>query len=420
MSATQVLSRLMILGLGLAAVGNAAAQEPRGEPWNCHIIDNSSRGADGVKLGDFDGDGRFDIATGWEQGGVTRVCRHPGPALVKSAWPSVTVGVTPSAEDALFVDLDRDGALDVVSCCEGSDERAAPGTRRIHLHWAPRQLGDYLKAEHWQQSSLALPRRWMFAQPMQVDGRNGVDLIAGSKRQQAEIGWWEVPDDARDVSQYRWHPISPAGWVMSIWPRDMDGDQDLDVVVSDRFGSLRGCRWLENPGVGPEQTKPWQNHFMGPRDDEVLSMALGDLDGDGLEDAVVAVKSMRLWFIRRLDAQGLRWQTHTIAADPTAGNPRAVAIVDVNADGRLDLVYTTWNADQKHGVLWLEFRQSPTDPQWVSHQISGKQAGIKYDRIEMLDLDEDGDLDVLTCEESENEVGLGVIWYENPHVASSP
>ena len=27
------------------------------------------------------------------------------------------------------------------------------------------------------------------------------------------------------------------------------------------------------------------------------------------------------------------------------------------------------------------------------------------------DLDEDGDLDVITCEESSN---LGVIWYENP------
>ena len=33
----------------------------------------------------------------------------------------------------------------------------------------------------------------------------------------------------------------------------------------------------------------------------------------------------------------------------------------------------------------------------------------KFDRLELLDLDEDGDLDVLTCEKRDN---LGVIWYE--------
>ncbi|MBR9803541.1 hypothetical protein GYB59_18430 [bacterium] len=35
----------------------------------------------------------------------------------------------------------------------------------------------------------------------------------------------------------------------------------------------------------------------------------------------------------------------------------------------------------------------------------------KYDRIECIDLDGDGDLDVLTCEERRL---LGVVWYENP------
>ena len=33
--------------------------------------------------------------------------------------------------------------------------------------------------------------------------------------------------------------------------------------------------------------------------------------------------------------------------------------------------------------------------------------------IDVLDLDMDGDLDVMTCEEREN---LGVVWYENPHI----
>ena len=42
-------------------------------PWNRHTIDNTSRGADGVKLGDLNKDGLPDIVTGWEEGGVVRV-----------------------------------------------------------------------------------------------------------------------------------------------------------------------------------------------------------------------------------------------------------------------------------------------------------------------------------------------------------
>ena len=38
-------------------------------PWPMHIIDNTSRGADGVRLLDINNDKRLDIATGWEEGG---------------------------------------------------------------------------------------------------------------------------------------------------------------------------------------------------------------------------------------------------------------------------------------------------------------------------------------------------------------
>lgn len=50
---------------------------------------------------------------------------------------------------------------------------------------------------------------------------------------------------------------------------------------------------------------------------------------------------------------------------------------------------------------------------WEPQEISGPR-GIKYDRIELLDLDADGDLDVLSCEERDQKKGLGVFWYENP------
>ena len=407
--------RLFILPTFLALlicphVANSQDIEAAGPAWRLHIVDGSSHGADGVKLADINGDGRLDIATGWEEGGLTRVYLHPGHDQVKTEWPAVTVGETPGAEDAVFVDLDADGAADVVTCTER-------GTKTVFVHWSPTDRGDLLDPAKWEQAPIPASQdkmQWMFAWPMQLDGKHGIDLIAGGKGPGAQIGWFQAPSNARDLSAYRWRPISDAGWVMSLWQRDMDGDGDLDIVTSDRYGSLRGCRWLENPGPGAAQTKPWENHFMGATDKEVLSMTMADLDGDGFEDALVAVKDYKVLYLRRLDATGRKWETHEISADFNAGNTRAVAVGDLNGDERPDLALTTWLSAGKHGVLWLEYEDSPTDRIWNAHQISGVELGLKYDRIELLDLDGDGDLDLLTCEENEGGEGLGVIWYENP------
>jgi hypothetical protein len=358
------------------------------------------------------GDGLLDIATGWEESGVTRVYLHPGHDRAKSRWPAVTVGETTSVEDAVFADLDADGALDVVSCCEGK-------TRKVFVHWAPKAAEDLLDREAWQQEVIpasvgTMP--WMYAWPMQVDGKNGVDIVAGGKRSGGALGWFEVPKKSRDVAAYRWHEISPVGWLMSIWKRDMDADGDVDLVVSDRYEALKGCRWLENPGPGDAQVQPWKNRFMGARDEEVLSMAMTDLDADGLEDALVAVSDFKLLYLRRLDSSGLEWETHEIDTLASAGNPRAVAVADVNLDGRLDIAMTTWNSDGLHGALWLECLGKPGEASWKFHPISGREKGIKYDRIELVDLDGDGDLDFLSCEEHVGGGGLGVFWYENPAV----
>ena len=61
-------------------------------------------------------------------------------------------------------------------------------------------------------------------------------------------------------------------------------------------------------------------------------------------------------------------------------------------------------------MMWMSNKTSPLEPGWSGHPISGPK-GTKYDLVELIDLDGDGDLDVLTCEEVEN---LGVFWYENP------
>ena len=274
-----------------------------------------------MRLADINGDGLPDIATGWEEGGISRAYVNPGPARSREKWPAVTVGSTshPSVEDAVFVDLDHDGAVDVVSCCEGE-------TRTIYVHWAPKDPSQRMSPAAWRQEPIPATQglmQWMFAYPMQVDGKNGVDLVAGGKGKNAWIGWLQSPANPRDLAAWKWHPISKVGWLMSIIPSDMDSDGDMDIVLTDRRRDLRGCRWLENPGPGDAQSRRWPNHFIGGRDAEVMFMTLADLDKDGLQDALAAAKEAQVLYFRRLDNSGRRWAETRIPFPDNMGTAKA-------------------------------------------------------------------------------------------------
>ena len=383
--------------------------------WKRHVIDASFSGADGVRLADVNNDNLMDITTGWEEGGYTKVYIHPGYNSVQENWPSVIVGKTPSVEDAVFADIDGNGTMDVVSSTEGKN-------KKIYINWTPTGLENYFDASKW--TTQVLPasdglQQWMFAIPAQIDGINGIDLIVGSKNKGAEIGWFRAPENPANLDDWEWYPISPATWVMSLILRDMDNDGDLDIITSDRKpGETNGVRWMENPGTIEDQKQAWDSHFMGSQGLEVMFMDMADLDGDGLEDAIVTqYTTQKIVFMRRLDDSGLHWKPYYIDIPEETGRAKAVKVGDINGDGKLDLVHSTntLNDDSKVGLVWMSFINDPTDSEWVWHELSGP-IGYKFDRIELLDLDGDGDLDVLTCEENygTNSQGLGVIWYENP------
>ncbi len=395
------------LGICVLLTAFSALSARANGPWKRHVIDDGSKGADGTRLQDVNGDGLPDIVTGWEQGGVTRLAIHPGPRSVKHKWPAVIVGRTPDAEDAVLVDLDGDGALDVVSSCEGR-------TRSMFVSWGPVPKDRLLDPAAWQQATLPASTKvmpWMFATPLQIDGKHGVDLFAGGKGDGAQIGWFEAPLISRNLDQWKWHPLRPVGWTMSLIPADMDGDQDLDLVFSDRKQKRSGVYWLENPGPGGLQSSTWKEHAIGGLGREVMFLELADLDHDGFRDVLVAAKPADVLFLRRLDRSGNRFETHTVPFPKESGGAKAVSVGDIDLDGQLDLVVTCENAvAPKQGVAWRAYRGSPVGDNWVTHEISGAD-GIKHDLAPLVDLDGDGDLDVITSEEVR---GLGVIWYENP------
>ena len=392
----------------LALYGAGLAEEV---PWKRHVIDHSSRGADGVRLADVNGDDRIDITTGWEEGGVTRVYLHPGYGRVETAWPAVTVGRTPAVEDAVFCDVDGDGAIDVISSCEGS-------SKAMFVHWAPRQSQRYLFSEAWTTEAIPATVKqtaWMYALPMQIDGRAGVDLAVASKGQNGLVGWLQSPAHPRTLEDWQLHRLYEAGWIMTMASLDVDGDGDLDLVVSDRKGENAGVLWLEHPGKDAVAGN-WSEHRIGAAGREVMFLDVADLDSDGRRDIIAAVKPDEIHWFRPPSVASDPWPVQVIKVNHPAGigSAKAVRVGDIDGNGKVDIVYSCESATPpKCGVVWLSYDETPHEGSWQVTDISGPE-GIKFDLIELFDIDGDGDLDVLTCEERHQGKGIGVFWYQNP------
>jgi arylsulfatase A-like enzyme len=372
-----------------------------GPLWKRHTIDATSRGADGVKLADINGDSRADIATGWEEGGEVRVYLNPGATKVATPWPRVTVGNVPNVEEAIFADLDNEGRLDVVSGTEGK-------SRTVFWH---RCEGDPANPASWRTEAfpaIAGQQRWMQALSANVDGRHGADLLLGSKGPGATVGWLQAPADPNDLSAWRYHPLRQAGWIMSLIQQDLDGDKDEDLIVTDRKGARSGVFWLESPGTAGNQAHAkWPEHSVGALGREVMFADAADLNGDGLTDIAAAAKPADLLlFFRQSNGN---WLEKALSLPPEQiGDAKAVKAADVNGDGLTDLLYSCENAKgEREGIVVLE--QQKLGP-WLMRPLSGPE-GLKFDLMQILDVDGDGDLDVITCEERDQ---LGVVWYENP------
>jgi hypothetical protein len=246
----------------------------------------------------------------------------------------------------------------------------------------------------------------MFALPMQVDG-GGIDLVLGSKGGGATIGWLQSPKNPRDIKAWKYHPWYQAGWIMSLISHDMDDDGDLDVLASDRKSKTPGVLWLENPGAKAMQANPslqWAVHRIGADGKEVMFITIS-------KDNVIhaAVRPNLIYVLKQNSDPKKPWHAQIIDYPlEHFGTAKASRAADLDGDGTLEIAVTCESANgAKSGVLFLKRKGT----KWHAHDIGGPK-GIKYDRIELIDLDSDGDLDLLTCEERDFNA---VLWYENPH-----
>ncbi|MCS7466615.1 VCBS repeat-containing protein [Stieleria sp. ICT_E10.1] len=380
-------SLLLIVVLSQTTAFRVASAQP---PWKRHTIDNTQRGADGVRLADFNGDGLMDVVTGWEESGLVRLYVNPGPRAAKEAWPMATIAKAKSPEDAVPMDLDGDGRMDIVSCHEGKQ-------RQLLVHWNNAPASDSNASELLHDRNWTSERfkqldgvMWMFALPLgKVDSRPA--LVVGAKGPKATITLLLGPaTHPRDLSTWTTIRLRDAGWIMSLRAVDMDRDGDQDIVFSDRKGNRRVAAWLEQP-ANPQQ--PWTEHEIAGKDMEVMFLTA---------TAERCLISTRERMVLDWQRSGAAWTVTKLPNPPGIELGKAIESLP---DGQLVLTANTHaSSDPDRPGIWIR----DVSGNWSAIDPTTR---VKFDRMELIDLDGDGDLDVMTCEERRN---LGIIWYENP------
>lgn len=172
-----------LLCLSLLLIGCASPPNS----WRMHIIDNTSRGADGTKLIDANGDGHLEIVTGWEQGNLAQMYINPGD--LSEHWPYVEVSA-PNVEDALPIDLDGDGSIDLVTTYDGAENRSG-------VLWS---TFDSLSSTwvHNDVSGLA-GIKYEFATLIDMDGDGDLDILTSEEANNSQQGpglgviWYDNP-----------------------------------------------------------------------------------------------------------------------------------------------------------------------------------------------------------------------------------
>lgn len=186
------------------------------------------------------------------------------------------------------------------------------------------------------------------------------------------------------------------GRIADVQVADFNGDGKLDLIVA-AFGwnKIGEIYYLEN------RTKDWKKpefvaHMLDDRHG-AIHVPIADLNGDGKPDFVALFSQEHETIVAFLNdgKGGFDKRTLFKASHPGYGSS-GIQLVDLNGDGKLDILYTNGDVLDKpyllkpyHSVQWLEnkgnltFEHHPLTPMYGVH------------RAVAADLDGDGDLDIV-------------------------
>jgi hypothetical protein len=361
----------------VCAAGLAAwsAGRPDEIPFARHTLDLGAN--ETCAVADINNDGRLDIVSGenW----------YEGPKWRKHKFR--TLHFANNYVDAfsdLPLDVNGDGFPDIVT--------ASWFSRRLFWVENPGKGGGAWKAHEIETGANT---EFAFLVDIDNDGK-AREVLPQFGGKGGQLAWYEV----RDRSFVR-HVISPQNWGHGIGAGDVNGDGRNDVLTPKGWfeapPDARAGQWRWHPDFDLESTGFIYVH---------------DVNGDKRPDIISSMAhNYGVFWLER--GEGNTWTKRVI--DDSWSQPHAMSLVDLNRDGRPDLVtgkrYMAHNGRdpgerEPLGVYWYEYL--PGNPvEWVKHVVDyGSRAGGGM-QIPVIDLDGDGDLDFVTAGKS------GLFLFEN-------
>lgn len=301
----------MALALDAAAADNpwtlisTSATDPAPPATNWSPPDQGSASYPAPALGDLDGDGKIDLVFGLETGQITAY-RNTGTVsapvwtAAPAGWSTLSASCGQHFRNPALNDLNGDGRLDLVLANNAG----------ICMY----ENTGTTSAPVWTENTA-----W----------KTGLTL-SGNGRYSAGLG-------------------------------DLDGDGLLDMMIYD----FRGEGWAyRNVGTATDPAWSHTSAFDGVTLNSAVSVALADMDGDGLADMAVGNKRGDILFFRNTGTTAASQWTSVgnwspaIVEDNSLYSGLAIGLGDLNGDGRLDLMQSIYDGSSKPGITTV-YEQDP-------------------------------------------------------------